>query len=593
MRSATEPHRERRRRSARRALPILAALFLYAPWCVAAAAQQTLPGFAEVIEVRVVNVEVVVTDRDGRRVPGLVADDFELLVDGRAVPIEYFSEIRDGLAASSGDADRAAVDGATPVPTVGAGGRLRTHYLIFVDDFFSTAQDRDRVLDRIEASLAGTSPEDRVALVAFDGKELALLTSWTADRAVLADALRRAKARPAFGNQRLTELRQNDSERGDRRDLELLQIERVQAAGGELPEGPIFPVTLDAVERGYATRLTQQVERSVLAAASALRSFAAPSGRKVMLLLSGGWPYSPAEYTVNQFGANVEDVAGAALDTTMLGRERLFEPLVTNANLLGYTLYPVDVPGQDRDVGTDATQGFNELVRLGDSPSATAGGTATQRELHVHYALQEIADATGGRALVNAERDRALDEAIADTRTFYWLGFTPQRKENDAEHTIEVRVKRPGLTARSREGFVDLSRQTEVTMMVESALLFGDPPSARPLQLRFGKPKNAGLGKMSLPLEVGIPMSEITLVESAGSWVNQLEVRTVVMDELGNRSETTLERVDIDGKRPPRPGDVFFYETELRLRRKPHRLVVAVHDPLSGAILSASAEVTP
>jgi hypothetical protein len=312
-----------------------------------------------------------------------------------------------------------------------------------------------------------------------------------------------------------------------------------------------------------------------------------------MLVLSGGWPYSPAEYTVNQFGTNVEEVGGAALDTTLSGRAKLFEPLVTTANLLGYTLYPVDVPGQDREIGTDATQGFTELVRLGESPSASAGGTAIPRELHVHHSLQQLAAETGGRALINAERDHALAEVIADTSTFYWLGFTPAREENDTAHSIEVRVKRPGLTVRSREGFVDLSRQTEVTMIVESALLFGDPPSAKPLQLRFGRPKGSGLGRMSLPLEVGIPIDEITLIESSGSWVNRLEVRTVVMDELGNRSETTLEQVDIDGRRPPRPGDMFFYETDLRLRRKPHRLVVAVYDPLSGAILSSSVEVEP
>ncbi|HUP21353.1 MAG TPA: VWA domain-containing protein [Thermoanaerobaculia bacterium] len=553
---------------------------------VSATAQQTLPGFAEVIEVRVVNVEVVVTDRDGRRVPGLAAADFELLVDGKPVPIEYFSEIRDGSLAPS--ASHASAEGeAAPVPTVGEQGRLRTHYLVFVDDFFSIAQDRDRVLDRLGESFAELRPDDRVAVVAFDGKELALLASWTADRAALGDALRRAKARPAFGNQRLTELRQNDSERGNRRDLELLQIERVRAVGGELPDRPTR-LGLDPVERGFAMRLTQQVQNSVLAAASALRSFSAPGGRKVMLVLSGGWPYSPAEYTVNQFGANVEDVGDAIYDT-----KPLLDPLITTANLLGYTLYPVDVPGQDREIGTDATQGFTELVRLGESPSATAGGTATAREQHVHYALQSMAESTGGRALINAERDRALAEVIADTATFYWLGFTPDREENDATHRIEVRIKQPGLSVRAREGFVDLSRQAEVTMMVESALLFGDPPSARPLQLRFGRPQKAGLGRMRLPLEVGIPIGEITLVDTGGTWVNRLEVRTVVMDEVGSRSETTLDQVDIEGKRPPQPGDVFYYETDLRLRRKPHRLVVAVYDPLSGVILSSSAEIDP
>ncbi|MCY3971427.1 MAG: hypothetical protein OXG74_15955, partial [Acidobacteria bacterium] len=49
--------------------------------------------FADVIDVRVVNVEVVVTDRKGNRIRGLEASDFELRVDGEPVPIEYFTEI--------------------------------------------------------------------------------------------------------------------------------------------------------------------------------------------------------------------------------------------------------------------------------------------------------------------------------------------------------------------------------------------------------------------------------------------------------------------------------------------------------------------
>ncbi|HEY4597756.1 MAG TPA: hypothetical protein VIJ02_15255, partial [Thermoanaerobaculia bacterium] len=49
--------------------------------------------FGEQIEVRVVNVEAVVTDRQGNRISGLKPGDFRLEVDGKAVPIEYFNEV--------------------------------------------------------------------------------------------------------------------------------------------------------------------------------------------------------------------------------------------------------------------------------------------------------------------------------------------------------------------------------------------------------------------------------------------------------------------------------------------------------------------
>ncbi|MYJ24076.1 MAG: hypothetical protein F4080_00670 [Holophagales bacterium] len=60
---------------------VLAGLVLMG--AVGLAQQEDLPAvFSEVIDVRVVNIEVVVTDRDGNRVHGLTASDFELLVDG-------------------------------------------------------------------------------------------------------------------------------------------------------------------------------------------------------------------------------------------------------------------------------------------------------------------------------------------------------------------------------------------------------------------------------------------------------------------------------------------------------------------------------
>lgn len=59
--------------------------------------QEDLPAvFSEVIDIRVVNVDVVGTDGKGHRVSGLKAADFELLIDGEPTPVDYFTEIEDG-----------------------------------------------------------------------------------------------------------------------------------------------------------------------------------------------------------------------------------------------------------------------------------------------------------------------------------------------------------------------------------------------------------------------------------------------------------------------------------------------------------------
>jgi hypothetical protein len=51
---------------------------------------QEAPTFREQVEVRVMDLDVVVTDRDGRPVPDLKREDFTVRLAGKPVPIDYF-----------------------------------------------------------------------------------------------------------------------------------------------------------------------------------------------------------------------------------------------------------------------------------------------------------------------------------------------------------------------------------------------------------------------------------------------------------------------------------------------------------------------
>ena len=55
--------------------------------------------FGETIEVSLVNVDVIVTDRAGNHVRGLTAADFELYENGKLQPITNFAEYRGTAAA--------------------------------------------------------------------------------------------------------------------------------------------------------------------------------------------------------------------------------------------------------------------------------------------------------------------------------------------------------------------------------------------------------------------------------------------------------------------------------------------------------------
>lgn len=535
-----------------------------------AKAQEELPGvFGEIIDVRVVNVEVVVTDKSGLRVSGLQPGDFRVLVDKKQVPVDYFTEVVGGAAV----APEAAVAGApaTGLPSLTPGEPVGTSYLLFIDDFFSIARDRDQVLDALVEDLPLLGPNDRMAIVGYNGKRLEMLTSWSDSGPALERALKQASRRPALGLQRLAEFR---NFRGDRSTLDAQRLLTSRRTN-----------QIDIEEEYYARQLADQVDRSVEAAAATLRSFASPPGRKVMLLLSGGWPFQPIEYAT-------ADVGELIFDRYIQGGPDLFRHLTDTANRLGYTLYPVDVPGQQVG-GTDVediglTQADSEI---GDSSQIPFAGLNFKREQEVHASLGFIARETGGRALLNSARLDSLPRVVEDTRSYYWLGITPTWQGDDGVHKIEVEVLRPGLKVRSRESFQDLSRRTEVTMMVESSLLFGNAPSSNTLQVEFGKPKRAGRGKVQVPMTVVLNTDQIAVLPYGSGYAAQVELRIAAVDEDGGRSEIPVIPLQLVSEQPLPPGQELRYTHSVTLRKGPQELIVAVYDPASGNLLSSLEKV--
>src|SRR5918999_747137 len=214
-------------------------------------AEQPSGVFGEQIEVRVVNVEAVVTDRQGNRVQGLKPSDFRLKVDGKAVPIEYFNEVRGGQAIALDAQETAAVQG---LPSLAPGTAVGTSYLVFIDDFFALSARRDEVLRDLKEQLTRLGPEDRMAIVAYDGGRVDMLSSWTGSQRQLGQAIEQAIGRRAFGVGRVAELRSFEASR--------------RIAGVTFEPGPrgAFAQRLDIEEMEYADRLASQTERAVMAA---------------------------------------------------------------------------------------------------------------------------------------------------------------------------------------------------------------------------------------------------------------------------------------------------------------------------------------
>lgn len=525
-----------------------------------AADKEPLPALSDSIDVRVVNLEAVVTDK-GIPIHNLTPADFRLRIDGKLQPIDYFSEIRGGvaLAETPGDAG-----GIRAIPAVRPGNAVGTSYLVFIDSYFSLAQDRDQVLESLRNQLGNLRPEDRMAIVAYDGARLEMLSSWTNSTPALERAIRQAEQWPALGLQRWSEARS-------------FEVSAQLPSNLRYRRGRVFPLgirsQLTPDEYFYARLLEDQTERMVMAASATLRGFGAAPGRRVAILLSGGWPYDIPAYVT-------DSTARPVLDPGFAAPGEIYAPLVETANLLGYTLYPVDLPGLQGTVRGGAEFGFA-------AASLTPRSTSIEREQQVHQTLTYLARETGGEALINSSRSDLLNVAAGDTSSYYWIGFTPDRNGDDSRWKVVLETTRPDLKVRTRRSFTDLSRDRELGMAVESALLFGNPPSPQPLTASLSNGQMVGKRKMRATLSIQVPSDAVAMLAQGDHYVADLELRVAALDRNGGSSEGSSIPVRLSSASPSsaRP---MTYETELELRSNTEKLIISLYDKASGSMLMQS-----
>jgi len=571
---------------------VVLACILMAP---AASSQEATGGaFGESVDVVVVGVEAVVTDGQGHRVPGLTPEDFRLLVDGREVPVEYFAEVRDGLAQADRRAPGAAgaVDRVEPVPT---------NYLVFVDDYFNKGSRRNWMLDRILERVSELPAQDRMAVVAFDGDGIEVLAQWSDSRATLRSALLAAKNRPAKGLYRSHEWERRAAERSSAPFASnwswsnsrppILSVDAngtVRSVGPVTTAGEAFyednnshtRAVLGTIEDTDSRLLdpfhdiwSQDLElhRVLTAVESTMTVIPRPEGRNVLFLLAGAWPFGSTTVLRPHEESILHSLPTGYGRQAPLDDLAMVLPVIDTANLLGYTIYPVDVDGYRASV--ESTDAFRQ-------------GT-----------LRELAGSTGGRALLFGARKAALETVVEDTRTYYSLGFTPELSQDNAYHDIQVEVRRPDLDIRARAGYRDFALETELDAVAESVLQFGRDdgraPDAGTLSVSLGTPQRRPKNTMKVPLTVEVPWSQITVLPEGAQSVGHLEIRLAARDRDGALSEVATVPVRVVRADEQAPAEPLRWETDLLLRRTRHNLVVSVYDAPSGRVLTQVVSVGP
>ncbi|HVR28806.1 MAG TPA: VWA domain-containing protein [Thermoanaerobaculia bacterium] len=549
----------------------LASLLPFLLLAVPAPAQEggdtSSPVFFDTVDVEVVNIDVHVTDKSGEPVRGLTKDDFELFVDGEPVAISNFYPVADG----SRVAPPARVDPEAPPTEPPAGDQLdpplleravppeqRLHVVIYVDNFNLTQFNRNRVMRELREFLRRElSAGDEVMLVSYD-RALHVRHPFTVTPERLSQAMLELEDISAQRTHRDRERQDliaaiNDIEQQDAD----VAVMRLQHYAGSFYNDMSF--TIDALGR-------------------IVENLAGSPGRKAVVYVSDGIPMIVGEdmfYLVTQR----HERRMSLTEMTEYDLSRRFRQLAANANANRVTFYTIDARGLT--VSSSATVDQAHIGSAGQM-----GFIDTINNSNLQSPLQLLAEETGGRAILNA--NRVLPDLLKmgrDFRNYYSLGYAPPVAGDGRYHRIEVRLrsKGQGYQIRHRSGYRDKSVESRMIEGTLSALNLNMQNNPLQMRIQFGRPKPRSDGNYDAPVYLQIPFAKLTLVPGGGEHRGRLRIFFAAKDEQDKATEVQEIPVDISipsDRIAETEGKHYTYGLELTMERGYHDLAIGLRDEL-------------
>ena len=355
-------------------------------------ATATLPA----VRTELVQIDVVVTGKDGRCVDGIAQGEFEVLEDGKPQTLSHFAvEARPGLRAEAA-APPAPEAAPFPAPAQAPPTPRGRFFVLAVDDLHTApgnmAEARRAMTRFVDEQV---SDDDLVALATTSGTA-GVFQDFTRDKAALRRAIARVQSRyepvEPGGAPYLSEYQ---AELIDRSDVEALRL-----AVEEILQTEDYLGEVGAREKAYAQarrmvfEIMARTGRALTTIQGLVQGLAPLPGRKVVVLASDG------------FLVGLGAAENRAFDVRRI---------TDAATRSGVVLYSLDTRGLSADVpgGSASFQGPAVLTAPGARQSLQTRGNEAQRQ-----ALNALAEDTGGfSSATPTTSPRASAGSCATTRS--------------------------------------------------------------------------------------------------------------------------------------------------------------------------------
>jgi VWFA-related protein len=437
---------------------------------------------------RVVQVNVIVQNKNGQPVTGLTKSDFTILDNGQPQTLASFSEQTNKVTSTVTSV------AATPKTFSNRSeerfGAPPTVSVILIDSLNMlnnagkvSRSNMSMARAQVVKFLEKVQPQDRVALY-FLSNKIYILHDFTDDTAAL--------------------LRAMDI-------ISHLQLDQPNATPA-MDFAPIAPHSgminpgwaLEGIARGEEVDQTNRAHQSAAALEAIAKHLSGVPGRKNLIWVSGSFPF---------------------LIHTIVGIVS-FEPQISKA----------------AQVLSDA----NVAVYAIDARGLTVG----QPDPQTVNTMTALADRTGGSVIRNTnDLSGAIRRAIDDSRVTYVLSYYPNHNKWDGQfREINVKVDRPGVDVRARRGYfatpdAAISPKTKEEIMVDAAK---NPIESAALGLDVQADSVGTPDARQIKTQIKFDPTQLQLAKTGDHWMDSIDVKWVQVDSSGRILTSTSQTLSLN-----------------------------------------------
>ncbi len=541
------------------------ALILGAAAALAQERTEALPTFSESVEVRVLDLDVDVTDGKGKPVADLNRGDFQVKVGGKVVPIEYFARVEQG-SIHAPDLASAPPDDVLAVYRKSSEAFVPRNFLIYIDLGYLPPGQRSRSLNALRDLVTRLGPNDAVRIVVFD-RLPTVLVDWTTSKESAMAALSSVE-RKGVGMSRLQAQRQ--------------AIAQIDQSGAPSRRGSASPRL--QVARQYADQTGAEIQTMLDSMRQELITLTPLNGKRAFLFLTGGFEIQPGYVMAQYAAANQPTLTN--LDVREIPK-RVTE-LAERANAFGITFYTVDGTGLTSDAATAEDAPLDGSQNVFQNRANLAFQARQDRQ----DGLRILARDTGGVALLNTnDFEGGLGRIYQDVSTYYSIGVNLAQLGGKGYQQVDVTVSRPGVTVRTRRGFEQLPESQIIGDHARATLETDLSYTAIPAKI-IAAPATQEKKMYVLPITVTLPASGLTFVPDGDKAVAHAEFYVGAIDDRGRTSDISQQAITFTLPTDKAQGDSMLrFDARLDTKKGNYRIVVNVRDAATGRMGTARTNV--